>query len=117
MENTFDQLKEILSPWEFGLMKQYLRVLGPWMFIDDEARPIWKGELQKRFPQEEFVPFAQRGDDEFLACFKSKEDLNVIVLYDMFSGVKSIIRNHDSFEEWFHQAIHDSIEFIKEDFA
>jgi len=104
-------------PAGFSYPKEYLRImeleltnLEPWWLMDgDILFRIYNG-LAKRYPEDRFVPFAKREDNDDIACWDLAAG-NIVIVHDFADPGRHRRGMFKDFYTWFRQAIEDLIEF------
>lgn len=104
-------------PDDFSYPRGFIRILElgvtdlePWSFLDGkELRIVYSG-LRQRYPDQGYVPFATRQDNDDVACW-SHAPPEVIVVHDRASpGWERRGRKpHPNFHAWLRAAVEDCI--------
>lgn len=85
--------------------------LKPWHIIDAEnARLRLKG-LRTRYPNRVLIPFAERYDNDDVACFTTEDESIVHVIHDFASSGYEERSQYNDFWLWFRAAIEEMIMF------
>ena len=92
-----DEFERFLEDWE----REYF---GPWRFIPRDSLTAETDELKTRYPERNLIPFAKKQGYGDIACFESKNDRKVIVLYTETASGKESVRTFDDFWAWMHFA-------------
>jgi len=113
-------MAQLLSPAElpegFRYPHQFLHTvdlglvaLRPWWILQgDLIRGRWAG-LRTRYPARRLVPFAERQDDDDVACF-DLDTGKVVIVHDFASPGWEQQAEFDNFYGWLRQAIDDLVE-------
>lgn len=104
-------------PSNFTYPEAFVRVvelgltnLEPWWIIEGSLlRDRFVG-LQHRYESRRLVPFAQRQDDDDVACFDVDHD-TVVVIHDFAAPGWEQRADFATFYDWLRQAIEDLIAF------
>ncbi|MCK9876765.1 hypothetical protein MXD59_13415 [Frankia sp. Ag45/Mut15] len=104
-------------PEGFSYPEDYLRVielgltdLEPWWIMDGAILfNIYRG-LAERYPDDSFVPFAKREDNDDVACW-DLAGRNIVIVHDYASPGRHRRGEFKDFYAWFRQAVEDLIEF------
>jgi hypothetical protein len=108
--NDFEYPAEFLRVLDLGLIN-----LKPWEIIIDERIDLRYRGLKKRYPKRHLIPFAQRRDCDDVACWDLNLGKKLVIIHDYASEGYELSNSHDTFWDWFRQAIDDMIEFAKYD--
>lgn len=106
-------------PEGFDYPRQFIRVaelgltdLEPWLILEGEQ--LWDRSrgLRSRYPLRVLVPFAQRQDNDDVACWEpSAGDGVVVIVHDFAKSGWEERGQFGSFYDWLRQAIEDLIAF------
>lgn len=114
---TTELLAESDLPAGFGYPPEFLRVvelglvqLEPWFVLRGDLLRLRLAGLKERYPEQVYVPFADRQDDDDVACFTTVGS-EVVIVHDFASPGwerrgRQPFRN---FNAWFRQAVEDFI--------
>lgn len=92
------------------VLKQRLLELTPWHIMDREAAKRRLHGLRTRY-KAQYVPFAQRQDNDDIACFDPGRSDHVVIIHDFASEGYERRQEFESFWDWFRAAIDDMIHF------
>ena len=99
-------------PKEFvRIIEQELTNLTPWMILNNDLLTVRLKGLKTRYPERNLLPFAQRIDNDDIACFDIDKVNSVVVIHDFASNGWEKRKVFVSFWDWFKQAIDDLIEY------
>jgi hypothetical protein len=105
----FDYPPEFVRIVELGLTS-----LEPWeMLTGEELRRVYSG-LRKRYPDQVYVPFAARQDNDDIACWPGSCP-GVIIVHDFASPGWERQGQAPSFHAWLRAALEDCIEWGEEE--
>ena len=111
-------LTSIDLPDGFIYPEQYLKVielhlinLVPWYIIDAENAKMRLDGMRKRYHYRQLIPFAERRDNDDVACFEVGKGDEVVIIHDFASPGFEQRQTYDSFWVWFRIAIDDMIDF------
>ena len=106
-------------PDGFEYPRQFIRVvelgltdLEPWHILEGEH--LWDRDegLKIRYPTRVLVPFAERQDNDDVACWEPLVGDGVVIVHDFASpGWESRRPRFASFYDWLRQAVEDLILF------
>ncbi|SNQ47111.1 conserved hypothetical protein [Frankia canadensis] len=96
---------EFLRVVELGLTN-----IEPWWIMDGEALFRRHIGLRSRYPDDCFVPFAERQDNDDVACW-DLDSGGITVVHDFASPGYHRENEFASFNAWFRQAVEDFIEW------
>jgi hypothetical protein len=109
LPDGFTYPKSFIRVAELGLID-----LEPWaVLVGDSLFKKFNG-LQSRYPDRKYVPFAQRVDNDDVACWDSASDSMVVLIVHDFASPGWEQRRRPPFSDfnaWLRQAIEDLIEF------
>jgi hypothetical protein len=93
------------------VVEQGLTDLEPWQILGGQN--LWNRALglRQRYPERVLVPFAERQDNDDVACWEPEATAGVVVVHDHASPGWERRQEFASFEEWLRQAIEDLIEW------
>ena len=108
--------KELLDNFTYPsdfmrIVDQNLTDLDPWSILFGDLLKVRSSGLKLRYPYRSVVPFAQRCDNDDVACFEEGIPGKVIIIHDYASQGWEGRQSFDSFWDWFKQAIDDMIEY------
>jgi hypothetical protein len=92
------------------MAEQGLRDLEPWWIIEGASLRARFAGMRQRYPQRNLVPFAQRQDNDDVACFDI-ESGKVAIVHDFASSGWERRTEFTDFCAWLRQAANDSIAF------
>lgn len=84
--------------------------LDPWLLIEGEALRQRIEGLSLRYPRETYRPFAQRTDNDDVACWLGDSAV-VVIIHDFADAGAELRRQYPSFRSWLHSAIDDALDF------
>ena len=85
--------------------------LEPWHILEGTALRRAAEGLRLRFPERKLIPFAHRQDNDDIACWQAGQGDGVFIVHDFASPGWEHRGYHQTFWDWFRQAIEDLIEF------
>ena len=95
----------------FGIVDLQLTNLDPWYILKGEMLQKKFADISKRYPDDAYIPFAIRSDNDDVACWSKKGGNNqVLIVHDLASTGWEKVKTYDSFWEWFKQAVDEMIE-------
>lgn len=108
-------------PTGFRYPASFLRVveldlilLEPWWILEGD-RLRWRiSGLRERYPSRTVVPFANRQDNDDVACFDLDRG-GISIIHDFASVGWEQREVYPTFYAWFRQAVEDLIEFEPDD--
>ncbi len=111
-----DLLSEDELPAGFRYPGAFHRVLAfnltrlePWLFLDgDGLRDRYFG-LEARYPGNRLVPFAQRQDNDDVACWHRGNSVEVVIVHDFAAPGWELRATFPDFYAWFRAAVEDFI--------
>ena len=114
-------MAQLLSPAElpegFQYPRQFLRTidlglvdLEPWWILQGDRLRERLAGLRTRYPARTLVPFAQRQDNDDVACF-DLDTGKVVIIHDFASPGWEQQTEFDDFYGWLRQAIDELVEF------
>jgi len=108
--------KELPPGFTYPRQFQHLLELGlielqPWYLLDGKPLRDAMAGLAERYPERKLVPFAQRQDNNDIACWQVGEDEKVFVIHDGAPSGEERSDCFPSFYDWFRCAIEDLIAF------
>ena len=108
-----DELPQrFLYPEEFErIVNQNLIDLTPWHILSGELLKSKYEGLKQRYPNSSLVPFAQRQDNDDVACWKEEDPEKVFIVHDYASEGWEKRRTFSSFWDWFKSVVDDMSEF------
>lgn len=84
--------------------------LEPWWILHGE-RLLQRAEgLRERYPDRRLVPFAERQDNDDVACWEGSSP-EVVIVHDFASPGWEDSGGHPNFGAWLRQAIEDFIDW------
>lgn len=112
---------ELLSqeelPPDFEYPPEFIRVvelgivnIEPWEILSGRPLRLRNTGLKERYPNRILVPFADRQDNDDVACWEIGVP-GVVVIHDFASPGWEARESFASFYEWLRRAIEDLIEF------
>jgi len=93
------------------LLEEELTNLTPWHIMPRELALVRLRGLRERYTRK-YVPFAQRQDNDDLACLDPALPAKVVVVHDFASEGHECRQEFDSFSDWFRAATEDMILFF-----
>lgn len=95
---------------ELGLIN-----MQPWeILLDDRVYGRYEG-LKSRYPKRKLIPFAQRRDCDDVACWDLNNENKLVIIHDYASVGYELVKEYNTFWDWFREAIDEMIEFSNED--
>jgi hypothetical protein len=107
LPSGFEYPREFLRVVELGLVQ-----LEPWFVLRGDLLRLRLAGLKERYPDRVYIPFADRQDDDDVACFTGAGS-EVVIVHD-FASPGWERRGRDPFPDfhaWFRQAVEDFIEW------
>lgn len=83
--------------------------LENWYFMDVKKMQYRRGNLLKRYPHRNLVPFARRDDNDDVACFEVGQGERVFIVHDFSSEGFERRQEFDTFWSWFVSAVKELI--------
>jgi hypothetical protein len=120
---TFELLSRSDLPDGFEYPPEFLRVvelglvqLEPWFVLRGDLLRRRLDGLKERYPDRVYVPFADRQDNDDVACFTGS-GAEVVIVHDFASpGWERRGREpFHGFHDWLRQAVEDFIEWGEDD--
>lgn len=107
LPKDFQYPKEFIKIIELGLIN-----INPWQILDkNELIKIRYDGMKKRYPNRALIPFAQRLDNDDVACFEIGSGNTVQIIHDFSSPGYEQREIYNDFWEWFNSAINEMINF------
>jgi hypothetical protein len=102
-----------MYPAQFNrIIELGLTNLEPWKIMSGSYLIERLRGLQKRYPEQRYVPFARRTDNDDLACWEpTVNSRSVLIVHDFASAGWERNEQYADFDAWLRQAIEDLIEF------
>jgi len=120
-ENIIDLEKKFKDfTWPVPLLKVIdlgLIDYDRWCLIPPQQIIDKKKGLKKRYPKRKLIPFAQRCDNDDVACFEIGHGERVFIVHDFASEGWERRQEYDDFWSWFKEAIQELIDFEIEERA
>ncbi|MBD3920938.1 hypothetical protein H8B09_19385 [Paenibacillus sp. PR3] len=85
--------------------------LDPWVFMNRERLLDRYEGLKNRYPKRKLVPFAERIDNDDVACFELGKDDQIQIIHDYASPGFEQRKVFVDFWTWFKDAINEMIDF------
>jgi len=80
----------------------------PWSILDAKGVKIRLDGLKTRYPNRKLIPFAERQDNDDVACFEADKGYEVQRIHDFASiGWEQLQGTNENFIEWFKSALDD----------
>jgi len=99
-------------PIEFlAVIEHKLISWEPWQIENGNSLLLRYDGLKERYPKYQLIPFANRGDNDDIACWDIAIPGKVIIIHDFASQGWERRKIYDSFWDWFRQAIQDMVEW------
>ena len=105
-------------PAGFEYPRQFIRVvelglidLEPWHILEGEHLFDQDRGLKDRYPTRVLVPFAERQDNDDVACWEPYTGDRVVIVHDFASPGWESRETFATFYDWFRQAVEDLILF------
>lgn len=92
------------------LASQGLTNMAPWHIMPRDLAQKRMKSLRTRY-RTKYVPFANRQDNDDLACIDPDMPGKVVIVHDFASEGSERDATYDSFWSWFRAAIEDMISF------
>ena len=108
-----DNMKKGYLSKEFDYPETYKKILRlgltnvePWYIWEEEKlfKIRYEG-LQKRYPERQLIPFAQRIDNDDIACFELEKGTTVQIIHDFATSGWEQRKIYNDFSEWFKEVI------------
>ena len=101
---------EFEVPREFlALQDAQVEVLGPWLFPGEDILTWRFRGLRERFPEAVLLPFAQRLDNDDIACWTPPFP-SVCVLHDFSTWGWERRKEYADIRAWLHWAVDDILD-------
>jgi len=86
--------------------------INPWIVLNNEdiIKIRYEG-VKKRYPNRILIPFAQRLDNDDIACFEIGSKNAIQIIHDFASSGYEQKKSYRNFWDWFKSAIDDMINF------
>jgi len=81
----------------------------PWDIMDRDRATLMLGELKQKYPLKMLVPFAERYDNNDVACFEQGKGEEVQVIRSCPSQECEQTEYYETFSEWFNAALNDMV--------
>jgi hypothetical protein len=111
-------LKKSELPAGVSYPGEFIRTVGrgivhlePWWIIEGAVLREKLNGLRKRYPNRVLIPFAQRQDNDDVACFEGNAQGSVVVIHDYASIGWEQRKVFANFYAWLRQAVEDMIEW------
>ena len=107
LPENFEYSNELIKVIELGLLN-----INPWFILNnsDIIKNRYDG-MKKRYPERVLIPFAQRLDNDDVACFEPNNGGIVQIIHDFSSPGYEQRETYNTFWDWFKSAINDMIDF------
>lgn len=106
LPSWFEYPQEFLRVVDLGLKN-----LDPWSILEGDALEQRYLEVSMRYPDNGYIPFAIRSDNDDIACWtKDSGNEQVKIVHDFASSGWEDVKTYGSFWDWFKAAIDDMIE-------
>lgn len=93
-----------------SLVESGMGEFAPWKLLTgDQLREVKSG-LAQRYPASGYVPFANRVDNDGVACWEPGNHVEVVIVHDFASEGWEVEERLPNFEAWFRGAMDDFIE-------
>jgi hypothetical protein len=103
--------KNFSYPLEFiEIVNLGLTKLTPWLIPTGELLEDRYSGLRERFPERKLVPFAERQDNDDVACWDVRSG-KVVIVHDFGDPEAPDRAIFDNFFAWFRRAVEDLIEW------
>ncbi|RPF22248.1 hypothetical protein [Myceligenerans xiligouense] len=116
-----DLLRPADLPSGFTYLRQFVRVvelgivdLEPWRILGGDRLARRAAGLRNRYRERVLVPFAERIDNDDIACWDLDRDGQVVVVHDFASPGWEHVAAFADFYDWLRQAVEDLIEYDDE---
>ena len=86
-----------------------------WYILEQDVAEKKYHGLQERYPTRRLIPFAQRIDNDDVACFERGKDNQVFVIHDYASTDWEQREIYADLWAWLAVAVNDMIEWIREE--
>ena len=107
LPDGFEYPRQFIRVVELGLID-----LEPWHILEGEQLFRQDRGLKDRYPARVLVPFAERQDNDDVACWEPYTGDRVVIVHDFASpGWESRRAPFPSFYDWLRQAVEDLILF------
>lgn len=105
----FDYPPEFIRAVELGLTN-----FEPWWVLTGERLRFTYSGLQKRYPEQHYIPFAGRQDNDDLACWAGVPG-EVVVVHDFARVGWERQGTFSDFHAWLRTAVEDFVEWGQEE--
>ncbi len=109
LPDEFAYPPEFIRTVELGLLS-----LEPWWVLVGEQLHFTLSGLQKRYPEEIYIPFAARQDNDDIACW-TETGLEIVIVHDFASAGFERQGGFPHFHAWLRAAVEDFIAWGEEE--
>ncbi|MBE1876627.1 hypothetical protein [Myceligenerans pegani] len=116
-----DLLRPADLPHGFAYPREFVRVvelgivdLEPWRILAGERLARRATGVRDRYPSRVLVPFAERIDNDDVACWDVDRGAPVVIVHDLASPGWEHVAEFADFYDWLRQAVEDLIEYDEE---
>ncbi|MBO6504698.1 MAG: hypothetical protein JJ960_06350 [Kordiimonadaceae bacterium] len=95
-------------PGFLRIYNQGLVNFEPWKIIKEDRLRYRLQGLKNRYPKRNVIPFAERQDNDDVACFE-KGVVGVVIIHDYASQGWESREGFDSFWDWLRSALEETI--------
>lgn len=99
-----------------ALIEKGVTNLAPWHIGGGQAMRDLRAGLAQRYPNQGYLPFAYRDDNEGRACWDVREGV-IVHVHDGAAPGHERRAEFEEFEEWLSDALEDVIDSLPRSFA